>query len=134
MPHSGFGLLVYPQGAPTVKTLLKDKSIPIELCPTSNELTLHLPALHHHPTLAPWIEHDYPFSICTDDSGVFNVTLSSEYLKVAESFELGLPQMAKLAVTAAQYTFLDDAEKAALAARMEAQAAEVLSDAGAVAK
>lgn len=81
--------------------------IPIELCPTSNALTLNLPSLHHHPTLSPWLENNYPISIATDDSGVFNVTLSSEYQEVCETYKLKAEQLITLAEQGFRYSFCE---------------------------
>jgi len=85
--------------------------IPIELCPTSNALTLHLPSLHHHPTLSPWLEHHYPISIATDDSGVFNVTLSTEYQDVFETYQLSIQEGIQLAEQTFQYSFCESEVK-----------------------
>jgi adenosine deaminase len=90
--------------------------IPIEVCPTSNSLTLSLPGLQHHPTLSPWLERDYPFSICTDDSGVFGVTLSQEYATVASTFGLSAARMAQLALQSFQHAFVSASERARLVA------------------
>ena len=74
--------------------VLEQQPIPIEVCPTSNVMTLEL-ALHHggnlidglkkHPQLKQWIEKKYPFSINTDDSGIFSTNLTKEYLLVAKA-------------------------------------------------
>jgi adenosine deaminase len=97
--------------------------IPIEICPTSNALTLHLPDISHHPTLTPWITHGYPFVVCTDDQGVFGITLSEEYALVARSYSLERDAVCRLAMRAFDVTFSTDAEFAA----MRACALDVLS-------
>ena len=86
--------------------------IPIEFCPTSNALTLHLPALHHHPTLDTLLEARYPLVVCTDDSGVFDVTLSSELHRVWTSAKphgkgMCVEDVAALALQAFDCTFSD---------------------------
>lgn len=92
------------------------RPIPIEVCPTSNSLTLSLPGLRHHPTLAPWLQLGYPFAICTDDSTVFGVTLSSEYATVAKEFDLSRAALADLALRAFDFAFLPAEQRAALKA------------------
>jgi len=62
--------------------------IPLEMCPTSNSLTLHLPDLSHHPQLRALLLCEYPLCICTDDAGVFEVTLSQELDALQTSFQL----------------------------------------------
>ena len=85
--------------------MLLDPRIPIEVCPTSNALTLHLPSLHHHPTISPWLAAEHPIAICTDDQGVFNVSLSSEYADVMETYGLSESRMRELAKAAFLYAF-----------------------------
>lgn len=60
--------------------------IPIEICPTSNKMTLGLSSLKQHPVLMS-IAKDVPFSINTDDTVVFDIDLSHEIQIVAELFE-----------------------------------------------
>ena len=77
--------------------MLLKQPIPIECCPTSNIMTLEL-ALHHggnlidglrrHPQLQTWIQKKYPFSINTDDAGIFCTNLTKEYLLVARAYDL----------------------------------------------
>lgn len=101
--------------------------IPIEVCPTSNALTLHLPSLHHHPTLNPWLTAGYPIAICTDDSGVFGVSLSDEYREVAGTYGLSKERMAQMAVDSFRHAFVDEPTKARLVAHAQSRADELLS-------
>jgi adenosine deaminase len=95
-------------------------AIPIELCPTSNALTLHLPTIAHHPTLDMWLQYGYPVVICTDDSGVFDVTLSSEYKLVAESASLSQHAVVQLARNGFAAAFCSEATKAGLLRSLDA--------------
>jgi len=60
----------------------------IEACPSSNSATLDLAQLADHPRL--WARFSEvagpPLAICTDDAGVFDCSLSGEYLKVHDAF------------------------------------------------
>jgi len=85
--------------------------IPLELCPTSNSLTLHLPDMSYHPQIKFWLDNDYPLAISTDDSGVFGVTLSDEILLVAKTGNLTLHQTAKLVLQTFEFLFCDDSLK-----------------------
>lgn len=89
------------------------RKIPVELCPTSNVKTLQLAALEEHPTAAEWISRQHPFNLNTDDSGVFNTTLSEEYHKFARAFNLSDEELAKLASNAVDYVFQSAEWKAA---------------------
>lgn len=103
------------------------RTIPIEVCPTSNSLTLSLPGLRHHPTLAPWLQLGYPFAICTDDSTVFDVTLSSEYATVAREFGLSRAAVAELALRAFDFAFLPEEQRAAMKAAAAEQVRALLA-------
>lgn len=63
------------------------KGIPLEICPTSNTLTMKLSNLndHHFQT---FYTHRHPMAICTDDSGLMNCSSSSEIFDLAQAFEL----------------------------------------------
>ena len=66
--------------------VLKEK-IPLELCPTSNILTMNLSNLtEHHFNL--FYANKHPLAICTDDSGLMNCCLSSEIFDLVQTFHL----------------------------------------------
>ncbi len=67
--------------------MLSAGPIPIEVCPTSNVKTRACASYAEHP-FGGWLARGYPLSVCTDDCGVFNVSLSSEYFHLAQAFRL----------------------------------------------
>lgn len=70
----------------------------IELCPTSNHITLQLPSLAAHPTLPALLaSRTLRLALCTDDCGVFDTCLSREYERVAAAFGLSEARMQALA-------------------------------------
>ncbi|MES1916970.1 MAG: hypothetical protein MHM6MM_008736 [Cercozoa sp. M6MM] len=70
--------------------------IPVEVCPTSSEKTLQLNSLREHWHLEQWLQSGHPICVCTDDSGVFDTTLSQEYDKVHRAFSDLLPDYGSL--------------------------------------
>jgi len=80
-------------------------SIPIECCPSSNCKTLELDSLRSHPHLGTWIETNYPIALCTDDSGVFQTTLTKELAMVGHSFGLSAERLAAIAVRPLDFAF-----------------------------
>lgn len=91
----------------SVTTMLQTiPHIPLELCPTSNMLTLHLPTLKDHPLIGHWLAQDYPLCICTDDSGIFEVSLSYELSLVQRSYKLSNEQIGRISVGAFKMAFL----------------------------
>jgi len=100
--------------------------IPLELCPRSNLLTLHLPSFDYHPQADFWVTNSYPLAICTDDSGVFRCTLTDEILLVQESLNLSAAQTVKLALAAFSFSFCDAAIRDELLSKAEKEAAALL--------
>jgi len=71
--------------------VIKEK-IPLELCPTSNTLTMNLSNLtEHHFNL--FYTNQHPVAICTDDSGLMNCSLSSEIFNIMQTFHLTKKQL-----------------------------------------
>ena len=100
--------------------------IPIELCPSSNMATLGLSNLENHPTAGALIRQRYPFAVCTDDSGVFSTTLSTEYAQLAVAFRLTKAEMAALAVRAAECIWRKDEMRENVIRTVEDTAKEAL--------
>jgi len=53
----------------------------------------------------------YPLVVCTDDSGVFNITLSSELHRLAEAFQMDRSELLQLETRALEHAFADEACK-----------------------
>lgn len=64
--------------------LIKDSSILLELCPTSNIATGSYKNILQHP-IRDFILKNIPLIICTDDPGVFNTSLSDEYFNLYQA-------------------------------------------------
>jgi len=79
--------------------------IPIEICPSSNFKTLGLNCHSEHPTVKQWLDSGYPFSINTDDTGVFGTSLSREYALVCEAFHFGNETVSQIAMDAVDQIF-----------------------------
>ncbi|KAJ9509192.1 hypothetical protein QJQ45_001476 [Haematococcus lacustris] len=106
--------------SPAAEAALVASRIPLELCLTSNIVTATWPgyADHHFKGLHA---QGHPVVLCTDDSGVFDTTLSQEYAIAMAVFNLTVEELQGLALAAVDYTFASEAEKAELRARMAAQ-------------
>ena len=64
------------------KKIVEREQIPIEICPTSNCMTLGLKSLHSHPVIMTLMKTT-PTSINTDDMIVFDTHLSDEVWSIA---------------------------------------------------
>ena len=108
---------------------LRASPIPIELCPTSNLMTLKLSRASEHPTMADFIDTAYPVSISTDDSSVFATTPSEELAIVAEECDLSARQVAALAAAPLDHAFESDpAVMRALRDEMAAETERLLEE------
>lgn len=74
----------------------KGQAVPIEICPTSNLITLGHDSYDDHPFLSQWLAVDYPISINTDDRGIFNTSLTLELLRVKDDLGVGLADLVQI--------------------------------------
>ena len=96
----------------------KKKQIPVECCPTSNILTTskrnietnnenHMPMYlkKQHVQLSSWIEQGYPFSINTDDPGIFDTNSTKEHRILMQAFKLSSSDLAKITILSIDHIF-----------------------------
>ena len=97
----------------SVLDLLAERSIPLEVCPTSNLQTSTVASWSEHP-LPRFLERGLAVTINTDDPSISGIDLAHEY-RVAEE-KLGLDEAALLRCqeNALAAAFLSDAERDAL--------------------
>ncbi|OXA61425.1 adenosine deaminase-like protein [Folsomia candida] len=95
--------------------ILKDSGICMEACITSNLISGVSPTLEQHYVK---LLHDdnIPFTICTDDCGVFNSNLSQEYKKFVQLVpNLSKHELKMLCIRSTTYIFGDTVLQANLA-------------------
>jgi len=100
---------------------LRDRQIPLEVCPTSNVCTRSVPSLAEHP-LPALVAAGVPVTINSDDPHMFSTTLNREYAVAADLLGLdegGVADLARAAVTA---SFLDHTGQSVLLAEIDAYA------------
>jgi adenosine deaminase len=103
---------------PRLMAHLRDRQIPLEICPTSNVRTRSVPSLAEHP-LPALVAAGVPVTINSDDPPMFATTLNHEYAVAAELLGLdaqGVVGLARAAVTA---SFLDPGGQAVLLAEID---------------
>jgi len=90
---------------------LKERGIPLEVCPTSNVVTKVYPSIAKHPVLK-LADKGVTVTINTDDPTFFGCTLAQEYAKVQA---LGAPmeQIRELMLNGFRCAFIEDAAKEA---------------------
>lgn len=104
---------------PSLVSSLRERQIPLEVCPTSNICLRVFPAFEDHP-LPRLIDAGLYVTVNSDDPPMFGTTLTDEYLKSAATFAFGADTVRDLVLNAARASFLDAAEQADLVRRVEA--------------
>jgi adenosine deaminase len=95
---------------PSVMALLRERRIPLEVCPTSNVCTGLVPSFRDHP-LPRFLEAGLVVTLNSDDPGLFGTSLENEYESAAANFELTPEQLARLSENAIRASFLAEEEK-----------------------
>ena len=106
---------------PTLVAYLRERQIPLEVCPTSNVCTRQVPDLASHP-LPRLLAEDLLVTLNSDDPPMFSTTLTQEYRQAASVLGLSRDQLADLARNGVRASFLDAAAKQALLAEIDAVA------------
>jgi adenosine deaminase len=107
---------------------LRDRQIPLEVCPTSNVCTRQVPDLASHP-LPRMLAEGLFVTLNSDDPPMFGTTLTEEYRRAASVLGLSRDQLAALAANGVRASFLEPSAKQALLADIESVAREPTGDA-----
>jgi adenosine deaminase len=111
---------------PRLVTELRDRRIPLEVCPTSNVCLGVAPDIGRHPLPRLLAEGLY-VTINSDDPPMFNTTLTDEYLAAARAFGLDAAAVRGLVLGAVRATLLPADERD----RLEREFAEEFTRLGA---
>jgi adenosine deaminase len=101
-----------------VVALARERGITFEVCVTSNYQSGVVKSLEAHP-LPHMLEAGLKVTINTDDPSVSRITLAHEYQKIHEDLKIPMDALKQCVMNAVQASFLDDAEKAKLAAGLK---------------
>jgi adenosine deaminase len=104
-------------GNKPVESLVVEKNIFLEVCPTSNVQTGAVPRWEDHP-IRNFLEKKIPMTVNTDDPGVSGITLSHEYARLHELYNFSLDDLRALCLAGAEAAFLPHDEKEALKRRL----------------
>jgi len=92
---------------------VKDKRIPLELCPTSNVDTGAVPSLADHP-IRHFLSEHFRVTINTDNRLMSDITLSEELRRLSATFGLTLADVERLQINAMKSAFVDYDARVAL--------------------
>jgi adenosine deaminase len=92
---------------------IRDKRIPLELCPSSNVDTGAVPSLEEHP-IRHFMEQRFRVTVSTDNRLMSDVTLSEEFRRLSRAFSLTLDDVEKLTLNAMKSAFVGYDERLAV--------------------
>jgi aminodeoxyfutalosine deaminase len=98
---------------PEVMALLRDRRIPLEVCPTSNVATGLVARLEDHP-LPRFIKAGLVVTLNSDDPAMFGTSLTEEFVRSARAFSLSREQIVGLCENAFRSSFLPEHDKSEL--------------------
>ncbi|WP_245805788.1 adenosine deaminase [Bacillus alkalicellulosilyticus] len=94
--------------------VIKQKQIPLEMCPISNIQTKASESWEHYP-LKEYFEKGLLVTVNTDNLTVSNTTITKEYETIAENFSLSTKEICTLIMNGVEAAFLPLKEKQQLA-------------------
>ncbi|KAL3289106.1 hypothetical protein HHI36_003547 [Cryptolaemus montrouzieri] len=99
-------------------TTLQKNKVPTEFCLTSNIIsgTTNLYENHH---IREWINNKLPFSINTDDKGIFHTNLSQEFEYALKYLALSPLELWQISLDSVDHTFATSEEKSLLRFKLE---------------
>jgi len=109
---------------PELVAFLRERQIPLDVCPTSNVCLGVVPALTDHP-LPKLVEEGLFVTINSDDPPMFNTTLTNEYLRISETFDFDATQIKQFVMNGIQASLLPPGTKHALKNEFETQFREL---------
>ncbi len=104
----GHGVQIYK--SPELMKFVRDRRVPLELCPTSNWLTNAVPSRAAHP-FRILMEAGVPVTVNSDDPGVFDIDLVNEYELLSREHRLTREEFDRCNDTAAACSFIPLEEK-----------------------
>ncbi|MEO1063253.1 MAG: adenosine deaminase [Actinomycetota bacterium] len=100
-------------------TYVRDRRIPLELCPSCNVQIGAVPTIADHP-VGPFLRAGLVATVNTDNRLMSGVSTSSELALVADAFDLSWDEVHRLQRNAAAATFTDLDRRAALLDQVDA--------------
>ena len=94
-------------------TYIRDKRIPLELCPTSNVDTGAAASLEAHP-IRHFLAQRFRVTVNTDNRLMSDITLSEEFRRLSEVTALTLADVEKLTINAMKSAFVGYDERLAI--------------------
>ncbi|HEX2993317.1 MAG TPA: adenosine deaminase [Anaerolineales bacterium] len=114
---------------PELVAFLREKQIPLDVCPTSNVCLKVAPSLAAHP-LPKLLEEGLFVTINSDDPPMFGTTLTDEYFHIVETFGFDADQIEQFVMNGIQASLLPSDAKHALENEFRTQFIELKKEFG----
>jgi adenosine deaminase len=102
----------------SVMALAREREVAFEVCPTSNFQTGVVKEFEKHP-LPRMLEAGLRVTVNTDDPSISRITLSHEFQQAREKLNMPMDELKKCVLTAAEESFLPQADKTDLIASLK---------------
>lgn len=112
---------------PALVQELCERSIPLEVCPSSNVCLGIFPSFEQHP-LPKLLDAGLVVTINSDDPPMFGTTLTEEFIRCAEAFGFNEDILWSLTWNAARSSFLPDDQRRDLGARLRSGFSELIEE------
>jgi len=106
---------------------LRDRQIPMEVCPTSN-VCLGVAASIAEHALPQLLDAGLYVTINSDDPPMFNTNLTNEYLSIANSFHFDAETIEKLVINAVRASLLTEPARAEMEQRFRSEFSALRSE------
>ncbi len=103
---------------PNVVAMLRERRIPLEVCPSSNVCTGLIARWEDHP-LPKFLDAGMAVTLNSDDPAMFGTSLQEEFRRAARCFAFHPKTLAQLCRNAIQASFLSEDEKKACETELE---------------
>jgi adenosine deaminase len=94
-------------------TYVRDKRLPLELCPSSNVDTGAAPSIDAHP-IKHFLAQRFRVTVNTDNRLMSNIMLSEEFQRLSETLHIDLADVEKLTINAMKSAFVGYDERLAI--------------------
>lgn len=112
---------------PELVVHLRDRQVPLELCPTSNIRLGVYPDYAAHPLRRLWDE-GLLVTVGSDDPPLFGTDLNTEYEVLVDQFGFGADGLEQVSLNGLHASFLPDTEKARLESAFRAEFGRLRAD------
>jgi adenosine deaminase len=109
---------------PALVAHLRERQVPLEVCPTSNICLGVYPGYSAHPLRRLW-DTGLLVTVNSDDPALFNTDLTREYAVLVDHFGFGAEELERVSLNALWASFLPDEEKARLEAEFHGEFARL---------